>query len=123
MKDREERKLFYAIFGGKVLGVGLLFALMFGSSIYFGSASKVRAQDAAPAAVAPAAPVASPSAVAPATGNPAPAVADAAAAAPAAPNPPYVNPINTMWVLITAFLVFFMQAGFMFLEAGFARDP
>ena len=26
-----------------------------------------------------------------------------------------------MWVLITAFLVFFMQAGFMFLEAGFAR--
>ena len=26
-----------------------------------------------------------------------------------------------MWVLVTAFLVFFMQAGFMFLEAGFAR--
>src|SRR5579871_4062246 len=38
-----------------------------------------------------------------------------------APPPPYVNPINTMWVCITAFLVFFMQAGFMFLEAGFAR--
>ncbi|HEX2673503.1 MAG TPA: hypothetical protein VHM25_21625, partial [Polyangiaceae bacterium] len=38
-----------------------------------------------------------------------------------APLPPYVNPINTMWVCITAFLVFFMQAGFMFLEAGFAR--
>ena len=33
-----------------------------------------------------------------------------------------VNPINTMWVLITAFLVFFMQAGFMALEAGFARE-
>ena len=32
-----------------------------------------------------------------------------------------VNPVNTMWVLVTAFLVFFMQAGFMFLEAGFAR--
>ena len=117
MKDREQRKLFYAIFGGKVLGVGLLFALMFGSSIYFGSAPKGRAQDASTAAVAPAAPAASPSAVAPATGIPAPAVA----AAPAVPNPPYVNPINTMWVLVTAFLVFFMQAGFMFLEAGFAR--
>ena len=26
-----------------------------------------------------------------------------------------------MWVLVTAFLVFFMQAGFMMLEAGFAR--
>jgi Amt family ammonium transporter len=48
-----------------------------------------------------------------------PALADdpAAAAAPA----PYVNPLNTMWVLVAAFLVFFMQAGFMFLEAGFAR--
>jgi Amt family ammonium transporter len=32
-----------------------------------------------------------------------------------------VNPLNTTWVLVTAFLVFFMQAGFMFLEAGFAR--
>ena len=32
-----------------------------------------------------------------------------------------VNPINTMWVLIAAFLVFFMQAGFMMLEAGFSR--
>ena len=32
-----------------------------------------------------------------------------------------VNPLNTMWVLVTAFLVFFMQAGFMMLEGGFAR--
>ena len=40
----------------------------------------------------------------------------------AAPPPPaYVNPMNTMWTLIAAFLVFFMQAGFMMLEAGFAR--
>ena len=29
-----------------------------------------------------------------------------------------VNPVNTVWVLVTAFLVFFMQAGFMALEAG-----
>ncbi|MCU1356876.1 MAG: ammonium transporter [Acidimicrobiales bacterium] len=34
----------------------------------------------------------------------------------------YISPINTMWVLVTAFLVFFMQAGFMALEAGFARS-
>src|SRR4029079_17369763 len=33
-----------------------------------------------------------------------------------------INPVNTMWVLVTAFLVFFMQAGFMALEAGFARS-
>ena len=33
-----------------------------------------------------------------------------------------ISPINTMWVLVAAFLVFFMQAGFMALEAGFARE-
>ena len=32
-----------------------------------------------------------------------------------------INAVNTAWVLIAAFLVFFMQAGFMALEAGFAR--
>jgi Amt family ammonium transporter len=46
-----------------------------------------------------------------------PAFADDAAAEP----PPYVNPLNTMWTVMAAFLVFFMQAGFMMLEAGFAR--
>jgi len=44
-----------------------------------------------------------------------PAFADDAA------TPAYVNPMNTMWTVIAAFLVFFMQAGFMMLEAGFAR--
>lgn len=47
--------------------------------------------------------------------------AHAQTGAPAEP-PPYVNPINTAWTLIAAFLVFFMQAGFMCLEAGFARE-
>jgi Amt family ammonium transporter len=32
-----------------------------------------------------------------------------------------INGLNTAWVLVTAFLVFFMQAGFMMLEGGFAR--
>jgi Amt family ammonium transporter len=32
-----------------------------------------------------------------------------------------INAVNTAWVLVAAFLVFFMQAGFMMLEAGFAR--
>jgi Amt family ammonium transporter len=44
-------------------------------------------------------------------------------AAPAAAEvPAYVNPLNTVWTLVAAFLVFFMQAGFMALEAGFARS-
>lgn len=33
-----------------------------------------------------------------------------------------VNPINTLWTLVAAFLVFGMQAGFTFLEAGFCRS-
>ena len=32
-----------------------------------------------------------------------------------------VNSINTVWTLVAAFLVFGMQAGFVMLEAGFAR--
>jgi ammonium transporter, Amt family len=41
--------------------------------------------------------------------------------APAVQATDIVNPLNTVWTLIAAFLVFGMQAGFMFLEAGFAR--
>jgi Amt family ammonium transporter len=40
----------------------------------------------------------------------------------AAKNSDMVSATNTIWVLVTAFLVFFMQAGFMALEAGFARS-
>ena len=46
----------------------------------------------------------------------------AAAAAPVHKAGDFVSPVNTIWVLVTAFLVFFMQAGFMGLEAGFARS-
>jgi Amt family ammonium transporter len=116
LKDPQERKLFMAILGGKALGLGLCFLLMFAASLYLSSTSKVHAQTASPT---PAEVTASPSAASP-VASPAASAAPATAAVPA-PNPPYVNPINTMWVLVTAFLVFFMQAGFMFLEAGFAR--
>src|ERR1700728_162347 len=117
LKDPQERKLFIAILGGKAIGLGLCLLLMFAVSFYFSSTSKVHAQTASPSASAETANQApSPAAANAAAGGAAP----AAAPAPA-PNPPYVNPINTMWVLVTAFLVFFMQAGFMFLEAGFAR--
>jgi ammonium transporter, Amt family len=118
LKDPQERKLFMAILGGKAIGLGVCLLLMFGVSFYFSSTSKVHAQTASPTAAeaTTSSPAASPAASPVAAGGAAP----AAAPAPA-PNPPYVNPINTMWVLVTAFLVFFMQAGFMFLEAGFAR--
>jgi ammonium transporter, Amt family len=35
---------------------------------------------------------------------------------------PIINPINTLWVLLGAFLVFGMQAGFTMLEAGMCRN-
>ncbi len=120
-RDPKQRKYFYALFGGKLVGVGLCFLIMGAASLYFAGSSTAHAQAApaaAPAAAAPAAAApAAPAAAAPAAAAP-------AAAAPAAPTPDamYANPINTMWVLVTAFLVFFMQAGFMFLEAGFARE-
>src|SRR5690242_10384557 len=33
-----------------------------------------------------------------------------------------VNPLNTVWTLLAAFLVFGMQVGFTMLEAGFCRS-
>ena len=33
-----------------------------------------------------------------------------------------VNPVNTVWTLVAAFLVFGMQVGFTMLEAGFCRS-
>lgn len=35
---------------------------------------------------------------------------------------PEINAVNTVWVLVAAFLVFGMQVGFVMLEAGFARS-
>ena len=42
---------------------------------------------------------------------------------PSRPAADLINPINTVWVLVAAFLVFFMQAGFMALEAGLRPVP
>src|ERR1700709_1881981 len=50
--------------------------------------------------------------------------AHAAAAAPPKPTDletSMMNTIDTVWTLVAAFLVFGMQAGFVMLEAGFAR--
>jgi len=47
---------------------------------------------------------------------------DAHAADPTLKGNDIVNPINTLWVLLGAFLVFGMQAGFTMLEAGFCRS-
>src|SRR6478609_4139741 len=46
----------------------------------------------------------------------------AADAVPVLKGNDIVNPINTVWTLVAAFLVFGMQAGFTMLEAGFCRS-
>src|SRR5436305_4454127 len=43
-------------------------------------------------------------------------------APPAVEAADVVNPVNTMWTLVAAFLVFGMQVGFTMLEAGFCRS-
>jgi Amt family ammonium transporter len=87
MKDPDRRRIFGARLGGKMIGVAVVMAAIYGLTWYFGTqagavglphAAAVKAEDV-------------------------------------------INPINTMWVCVTAFLVFFMQAGFMMLEGGFAR--
>ncbi len=55
-------------------------------------------------------------------GIPALAGSEAYADAPALTGNDIVNPINTAWTLIAAFLVFGMQVGFTMLEAGFCRS-
>jgi Amt family ammonium transporter len=84
-KERDTRRLFAIILGGKMLGIIAASAALFAWSWYFNkaagaqTATDLNAQD-------------------------------------------LINPLNTVWVLVAAFLVFFMQAGFMALEAGFARS-
>ena len=102
MKNPQDRKYFLTLLGSKLLGIAILFALYSCTKQLLGG-TKLWADDGSTAAAA------------------APAAAAAASTAAAA-VPAYVNPLNTMWVLVTAFLVFFMQAGFMMLEAGFARS-
>jgi Amt family ammonium transporter len=107
MKDPQERKFFYTLFGGKLMGAGLVLLLMWATFAWLGSsAPRAHADDTAVKTEAlPTAPAA------PATPAPAPDVL-----------PPYVNPVNTAWVLLGGFLVFGMQAGFTMLEAGFCRE-
>jgi Amt family ammonium transporter len=83
LREKERRKLFFALLGGKMLGIT---ALIVGIKLFAGYFD---------------------------TG---------ASAAVVHKANDIINPINTVWVLVTAFLVFFMQAGFMCLEAGFARS-
>ena len=86
LRDPQWRKYGGTILGGKLLGVGIVLAVMAGfTALFF---SHVYAAQAAPEVKAS----------------------------------DIVNPVNTAWTLIAAFLVFGMQVGFTMLEAGFCRS-
>ena len=92
VKTPEYRRRFALLLGTKMAGLAILFALIGGiSTMFFASA---HAQQAA------------------ATPN----LSETAKSLTST-----INSLNTVWTLVAAFLVFFMQAGFMALEAGFAR--
>jgi len=110
LRDPEWRHYGLLLLAGKALGIIVLFGMIaIGTTlIRTASGTAVYAQESgASSADVPAPP-----------------------SAPNAPSDPYaaakprdfINPINTGWVLIGAFLVFGMQAGFTMLEAGFCRN-
>ncbi len=97
LKDPQWRKFGYTLLAGKALGVMavLFIALFVAALIHIGSAG-LGSQAYAQAATA---------------------------TAPAEPKATdLINPLNTLWVLLGAFLVFGMQVGFTMLEAGFCRS-
>jgi Amt family ammonium transporter len=93
------------LLAGKALGLALLFSMLAGgySAWEWVSPEPVHAQETA----APAAATTTPAPVDPYK---------------AATGGDIINPLNTAWVLLGAFLVFGMQAGFTMLEAGFCRE-
>jgi len=111
LRDPEWRRYGVVLASGKLLGLATILGMMILIPLLL-NGSSVRADVPPanpPAAVATAAPAAAP-------------------APPAAAVPPVVvakdliNPLNTVWTLVAAFLVFGMQVGFVMLEAGFCRS-
>jgi Amt family ammonium transporter len=113
LRDPEWRRYGALLIGGKLIALVvlalLILAIKVGPSLIDGSHAYAQDATAAtqPAAAATSAPAATPvmsTDLTDITKNPA------------------INPINTAWTLIAAFLVFCMQAGFTMLEAGFCRS-
>ena len=106
LHDPAWRRYFKVVVGGKLLGLGLLLVVILLINVLPAMLSgTAHAQAAAPATTAPVGPsIASIPDLTDITKN------------------PLINPINTIWTLVAAFLVFAMQAGFTMLEAGFCRS-
>ena len=95
IRDKECRRFFWVFLAGKMMGVLTVAAIVYVFMKFFGGHAFGNTSDPSPVNI-----------TGKVTNN----------------EQVQINAINTTWMLVTAFLVFFMQAGFMFLEAGFARS-
>ncbi|MDP9174650.1 MAG: ammonium transporter [Planctomycetota bacterium] len=111
MKNPEWRRYGRNLFLGKVLGLTLVLLLIAAVNLLplLLSASTAHGQMAAPSTEPMSMPMTQP------TSAP-------AQAYPGLDATSIVNPVNTIWTLVAAFLVFAMQVGFTMLEAGFCRS-
>ena len=126
MKDPQWRRYGMLLMAGKMLGLVVL-ALVVLTITAVMNRGTAYADDAA--SVATGGGATQPTTAATTEATTAPASQPAAAATPVMTTDlsditknPTINPINTAWTLIAAFLVFGMQAGFTMLEAGFCRS-
>ncbi len=115
MRDPEWRRYGFIMASGKMLGLAVVLGMMILIPMLL-SGTSARAEDSPAAASTPAL-----AAVAPAAPQAAPAPVPVPAP-PVVAAKDIVNPLNTVWTLIAAFLVFAMQVGFVMLEAGFCRS-
>jgi len=112
MRDPEWRRYGFVMASGKLLGLATVMVMMILIPLLLNGTS-VRAD------VPPSTPPAVVATTATAVAAPAPAPAPAP---PVVLAKDIVNPLNTVWTLLAAFLVFAMQVGFVMLEAGFCRS-
>ncbi len=119
LRDPQWRKYGATLLAGKMLGLGIIFLVMMAVEVgpSFFSPRAAHAQAGTTATTAATTSPAAAAAAGPATTQAATPLTTSVQA-----TDPYVNPINTAWTLIAAFLVFGMQAGFTMLEAGFCRS-
>ena len=125
LRDPDWRRYGKLLLVGKMLGIAvLMFTIVVLPRIIESSCTPVSAADSA---TPPASTAAAPASTAAAPKDSGTAAAAAASGGTAAAPPEtkagdIVNPLNTVWTLVAAFLVFGMQVGFTMLEAGFCRS-
>ena len=131
MRDPQWRKYAAMILGGKALGLALVLAAILLIEVVPGMVSgrpahaqqQASTQATAQPTATPGTPAAAAAAVpAGATDNVDANEPDPGVAYKGSAPTSLINPLNTVWVLVAAFLVFAMQAGFTMLEAGFCRS-